>query len=589
MQENMSEEEMYALLLQAYRKSPSLYAQQVLKVKWWKRQVQIALAVQKHSKVAVQASHAVGKSFFAAGLVNWHYDSYDPGITITTAPTQQQVVDILWKEIRLQRGDRGGHNDLKPSAPRMESNPGHFAVGMTARRGDAFQGRHAEHIGIVFDEAVRVAGEFFDAAEGMMTGEDGCWWLCIFNPTDNTSRMYQEVLSGEWYVMDINAMDHPNIHAELHGLPIPYPGAVACQYIDGMVRRYAEEIDPRDRRASDIFWSLPDDMGHRDLDNPRCYRPGSMMETRVLGRWASNSAESIWTDASWKAAVRQDNDLYPPIPESQWIDKPIQIGCDVAWSGNDYTSIVGRRGPAALHWETHNGWRPPQIAQGIKDAIMKLINERNRHFAHLSNYVGEDPKRVLIVLDHDATGNATLDYFAGWNVITKSGHSEPMEEELYPNSRSEVWFVTAEMADRGQLDLSRLPQEALNKLRAQAMGPKYRITGRGREVESKDITRKRLKRSPDDMDALNLAYCTPTAVTMRMPIRVEGGKIVGLGEGMIADAGLRLTDPVKAHRRAPTASPLSEIVKGPLTGEKAERRVRELVESDRRQPSRRLM
>ena len=105
----LTEAEMVDLLMQSYQKSPQAYVKQVLGVTWWKKQIQMSLAVLKHDKVAIQASHAIGKSHWAAGMVNWHHDAFKPGITITTAPTQQQVVDILWKEIRMQRGDRDGN------------------------------------------------------------------------------------------------------------------------------------------------------------------------------------------------------------------------------------------------------------------------------------------------------------------------------------------------------------------------------------------------------------------------------------------------------------------------------------------------
>src|SRR5262249_5255951 len=77
----------------------------------------------------------------------------------------------------------------------------------------------------------------------------------------------------------------------------------------------------------------------------------------------------------------------------------------------------------------------------------------------------------------------------------------------YKNKRSELWFQTAERARAGQLSLARLDKRTLDRLRQQALAPEYKINSQGqRELEPKDKMKERLKRSPDDMDALNLAY-----------------------------------------------------------------------------------
>src|SRR5579871_4470371 len=170
-----------------YRQDPELYALQVLEVRWWAKQSEIARALLQYRRVFVKASHSIGKSFLAGGLVNWFFDCFDPGLCLTTAPTQAQVEDVLWKEVRTQRRGRPG---LQPKAARLQTRPEHFAVGYTARNASAFQGRHAEHVLIVFDECVGVEAPFWEAAEGMMTGP-GCYWLCICNPTDTGSRAYE--------------------------------------------------------------------------------------------------------------------------------------------------------------------------------------------------------------------------------------------------------------------------------------------------------------------------------------------------------------------------------------------------------------
>jgi hypothetical protein len=79
--------------------------------------------------------------------------------------------------------------------------------------------------------------------------------------------------------------------------------------------------------------------------------------------------------------------------------------------------------------------------------------------------------------------------------------------DAYKNTRSELWFSTVDLARSGAVDLTRLPQETLQYLRSQALSPVWEMDSAGRRVvEEKKMTKKRLGRSPDGMDAMNLCY-----------------------------------------------------------------------------------
>ncbi len=459
-------------LKRIYRADPDLYAQQVLGVRWWAKQQEVARSVRDNPKTFVRACHSVGKSHFGGGIVNWNFDCYQPSVTITTAPTKKQVEDVLWKEVRTQRQGRPG---LQPKAARMETDVDHVASGFTARSDAAFQGRHEERVFILFDEAVDIDGAFWEAAEGMMT-TSGCRWVIFLNPTDTSSRAYEEEMSGEWNVIPISVLDHPNIAAELLGLPPPFPKAVSLAWLQDKLKRWCARVDAADHRAGDV--EFPPDSG-------LWYRPGPLFEGRVLGRWPTKGGTSVWTEAMWLAAQA------PQVMPAQ----PLEIGCDVARFGDDYTSIVVRRGPCVLHHETHNGWSTAQTAGRLKQLAKEY------------SLPGEDPREVAIKIDDDGVGGGVVDAAGGFNFQPVSGASRAQEAEDYPNRRSELWFTVAERADAGMLDLSRLSADSRKLLRGQLMIPKYKVDSAGRRVvEPKDDTKKRIKRSPDDADALNLAF-----------------------------------------------------------------------------------
>lgn len=459
-----------------YRDDPCAYASEVLGVSWWAKQQEIARSLlQPPYRTLVKASHNVGKTFLGGGLVNWWYDVFDPSLTLTTAPTDTQVRDLLWKEVRVQRGNRPGFRG--PQMPRLESAKNHWAHGFTAKDSDGFQGRHEEHMLIIFDEAVGVGSQFWEAAESMFGGE-GHAWLCIFNPTDTSSQAYMEELTGNWNIVTMSMLEHPNVTAEMEGKPPPYPAAIRYARVDEYVRKWCTRIEVGERKVTDVEW--PPESG-------AWWRPGPIAESRMLGRWPSQATYNVWSDAAWMTAETA---------ELSEASEPVEIGCDVARFGDDMTEMHVRRGPVSLHHEAHNGWDTSQTAGRLKELARQW-----------GAYCEMTPQSVQIKIDDDGVGGGVVDKPDDYSFVPLSAANKAMEPEKYPNRRSEMWFTVSERANEGRLSLARLDAETRFELRRQAMAPTWKLDGDGRRVvEKKDETKKRIKRSPDGMDAMNLAY-----------------------------------------------------------------------------------
>ncbi len=471
-----------------YRADPAGYARDVLKVAWWPKQVEIAEALCRPPyRVLVKASHSVGKSHLAGGLVNWWYDTRSPGVCLTTAPTARQVRDVLWKEVRRQRGPRPGF--VGPKMPRLESDPTHFAHGFTARDATAFQGQHEAAVMLIFDEAVGVGAEFWDAAESMCQGAE-YGWLAIFNPTDTTSRAYMEEQLGarRWTVVEIPAPLHPNIGRELAGAAPEYPSAVRLNWLSDKIEKWCERIAAADAGPTDLEWP-PGSGGW--------WRPGPLAEARLLARWPSAGA-GVWSDAAWAAA---ESALLDPRPA----DLP-EIGCDVARFGDDFTEIHVRAGPVSLHHEGRNGWSTTQTAARLKALAREWAAWATRR--REAGLAAVDPEQdVLVKVDDDGVGGGVVDQCGNYQFHGLSAASGAVDREDYPNRRSELWFAVADRARRGELSLARLPGELRVELKRQAMAPKWALDSAGRRVvEPKADTKKKLGRSPDGLDAMNLAF-----------------------------------------------------------------------------------
>lgn len=473
--------------LQKYRYDPAGYARDILKVKWWSKQVEIAEALCKPPyRVLVKASHSVGKSHLAGGLVNWWYDTRNPGVCLTTAPTARQVRDVLWKEVRRQRRARPGFPG--PKIPRLEDSADHFAHGFTARDATAFQGQHEAAVLLIFDEAVGVGAEFWDAAESMVQGAE-YGWLAIFNPTDTTSRAYiEEQAAGDrWTVIDIPAPDHPNIEAELAGEKPPFPQAVRLGWLKDKLEQWGARINAEDATAEDV--EFPKGSG-------QWWRPGPLAEARLLARWPAVGC-GVWTDRLWSMAESSLLDCSPnDIPE---------IGCDVARFGEDWTEFHVRCGPLSLYHEARNGWGTNQTAARLKSLCREWATWATSR--REDGLEAIDPKKIVVKVDDDGVGGGVVDQSGGYFFHGLSAAAVALDKESYPNRRSELWFAVSERARRGELSLARLPKADRTELKRQAMAPRWKLDAQGRRVvEPKDDTRKTLGRSPDGLDALNLSY-----------------------------------------------------------------------------------
>ena len=51
----------------------------------------------------VRSANNQGKTFAAACLASWFFDSFAPSVTLATAPSMAQVRDLLFKELRTVR------------------------------------------------------------------------------------------------------------------------------------------------------------------------------------------------------------------------------------------------------------------------------------------------------------------------------------------------------------------------------------------------------------------------------------------------------------------------------------------------------
>ena len=473
---------------------PVGYAEQILGItSLWDEQKRILQSLLKPPhRSLVKAGHGVGKTYLAAIAVSWWYDSHDPGVVISTAPSHREVCDLLWSEIRIQR-QRVGLGGLQPAAPEMRSGPGHYAKGFTARDGTSFAGRHPDKLLVVFDEATGVDPVFWETTSTMWQPRDGHAWLAIFNPTSTTSQAFIEDHSTDqdgkptWHQFSLDCLDHPNVKGRGRHDPPLIKAAVSWAQVNQWVQQWCEQIPAGEATATDLEWPA---------GSGSWWKQGPSFLARARGLWPSGGAWTVWSELNWMAALNR------PL-ESPPINLLPEIGCDTARGGEDFSSIHVRWGMESWSHESSNVWKAPDLMAKLKTTA-KLWAERASEIKRGT----VDPKTIPMKIDDDGFGRAVSQMLQadGWNVIPIGAATKSISG-LYPNKRSELWFQVSDRATGGWIGLGRLDKAVQDRLRQQLLAVEYYLNAAGmRVVEEKEVTREKIGRSPDDADALHLSY-----------------------------------------------------------------------------------
>jgi hypothetical protein len=475
--------------LAAYRDDPAGFVRHVLRADITPGMADVFAAVAASPRrVLVSSGHSVGKTFTGACLILWWHYTRRPSIVLTTAPTERQVVDQLWKEARLL-ARRAGLPDhwAGPKIPRLQSEPDHFAHGYTARDATRFQGHHSPGgVLVIFDEAEGIDPQFWLALKTML--DDSSAFVAFYNPTDGTNaptyRAEQQADEhGTFRRVTLSSLDHPNIAPTLRGLPPAIPGAITAAQVRDMLLEDSVLLGPDEpRQSGDVRLGA------------EWFRPGPIAGARVLGLRSREATTGLWSEVLWERVVKARIDLDP-----EW---PVAVGCDVGRYGDDKTVIVARKGLCLVHAEQHSKLSTKAVAQRLREVCHEL---RDAHNAE---------KQIPVNVDEGGVGGGVIDQAEGYLFLPVNASCKPRDPERYALVRDELWFSARKYANEGLLDVSRLPPAYLPRLKAELMAAQYQILpGNGkRKVTSKDDMKAVLRRSPDLADAFNLCLYPPAVV-----------------------------------------------------------------------------
>lgn len=461
-------------ILRRCRKDPSFFAREVLGVALWSEQVSILEAVRDHGEVVVASCHGAGKTYDAAVAMLWFLYSWPQSIVLTTAPTERQVRNQLWREIATI------HNRAKMPlggevlTENLELEKDWWALGFTAPDydQDRFQGFHADRILVVADEAAGIGRAIYEGIDGVLSSGTLRRLLMIGNPTDPESEFARRFQSGA-HPIRISAFDTPNFTAF---------GIRECDIADGTWRQKQGNADPPQPHLILPEWVA---------EQYRRWGPESTAYvSRIRAEFPTDSADSFISLRLVHEAQRRNLESSGDTSEDESDNPPdrVELGVDVARFGADQTVIYSRRG-SVIRLEYRGAKRDTM------ETVGRVIEARKATGA------------TVIKVDVGGVGAGVVDRLKelGEPVTGIEFGGRALDPDLYPNRRCEMYGAIKRMLELGELDLPDDPEvEQIAWLR-------WKPDSRGRpQLESKDALRKRGRSSPDDADAIVLSLTPGT-------------------------------------------------------------------------------
>jgi phage terminase large subunit len=459
-----------AKILDRSRQDPLWFIEHVLGNTPWQKQAEILTALKDHREIAVASCHAAGKSWISARAVLWFLYCHTLSRVVTTAPTFDQVRDILWQEIRQAHASALSPLGGKMLETRLDLGPNWFATGRSTDNANRFQGAHSPkgHILAVIDEAAGIKPDIWVGIDGITTSENA-HKLAIGNPTESSGEFFEMFRTPGIHTIHISAFDTPNFttfditledirdgswNEKITGpLPAPYlvdPGWVAKRWA-----RWGEESP---------LWI-----------------------SRVMGRFPENSTDTL-IPLSW--IERAQAAQLPP-------GEPNVLAADIARFGSDDTVIGHRLGPVARIIKVT---RQEDTMTSTGRIIQALID------------TGATEARI----DAVGIGAGVYDRLNEQHqpAIEMQAGQGAQNSERFLNARAEWYWGLRDRLESGDIDLDRDEE-----LTFQLSNIKYKPNSRGQIViESKDDMKKRGLKSPDKADTIMMLFAA-----------VDGGNDVGWG------------------------------------------------------------
>lgn len=452
-------------LIDLYWDDPVAFGEDMLgfEADGWQRVAMMDVA--NYPRTSVRSGQGVGKTGFEAVLAIWFLCCRPNPKVVCTAPTKQQLHDVLWAEVAKWLEASMVKNLLKWTKTKVYM-IGHeerwFATARTANKPENMQGFHEDHMLFIVDEASGVADPIMEAIQGTLSGDDNKLLMCG-NPTRTSGYFY----------------DSHNRDRRLFR---------------------THKVDSRDskRTSKENIQMLIDKYGAES----------DVVRVRVYGDFPKAEADAF---IALELAELAANANVEPKGDT------LHLGVDVARFGDDETTIAPRIGMKVFKLHCYN----KQDTMVTAGWVIAIGREMLRLFPQL--------QRVSIKVDDSGVGGGVTDRLNevireeglyNWNVVPINNGSKATddEEEHYENRGTETWAnVRTLLQENFSKHVQGLPVEVElpddERLVTQLTQRKYRMTSKGKlALERKEDMKKRGLDSPDRADAVVLSFVEERAM-----------------------------------------------------------------------------
>lgn len=443
-----------AAYLLGLRDRPLEFLERVLGFTPWSRQAEIAESVAQTPITLGVTSNSSGKTAVASRIALWYSITRPHSQVLVTGPNYETLRSTFWKE--LQRAHKKariplGGTFLESSPARLQLAEG-WSIGLLSSNStEKVSGRHEADLLVIADEASDIAEPIWEGLDSLNASR----MLVLGNPLRATGRFRELARKSEdserIHQVHISAFDGPDI--ELERSP---RGLADKSFLDNSRELYGE----------DSLWWL----------------------THILAKFPDSTEDSLlvwaWIDLALKAE-------HVPDPASRW------IGIDLAGGGGGDESVIAvTDNNGILELEHSNRWSFEQTAQRAA-ALRQQWEVPYDRVSYDANGLGHDFGNRL---EQQGWPKGSARAYIG----SKTGKGRVQK---FLNLRSFVhWCLRRRLNpnhDSGPRPQYHIPERFIGLLRPELQGLNYCNGPKGAlAVESKEEFKRRLKRSPDLLDAL---------------------------------------------------------------------------------------
>jgi hypothetical protein len=450
---------------------------------YWRRQREICRSVVKFPTTCVPTGNGTGKSHVAAGIVTWFAIEHPRCRVVVCAPTEGQLKSVLWAEVESAIKSASDHG--RPLGGQLRSlswelAPDWRVEGFGSGSLESKAGRHAGDLLAVIDESSGVDPGILEAIDSL-------------NPSRRLYTGNPIRPEGKFYELCHLSDDNPNVNViQISSLESPHIGMTRSPW--GMADATFVE-NSRFEYGEDSLWWTVHILG---------LFPGELNEALLPISWLELATRCIH--------VRRG---------------PVRVGVDIAKGlEGDMSMIVARDDAGIIGAWWSRSWDLEMLAKQVRLRALEFDVLPN-HISFDSTGIGTDfSNRLLAVGISGAkaymgshTGGekyANLRSSCAWAFRRRLDPARQSGTSVQPGPNARLqWQQPSRLEPAvrwSEQDSFSIPRHLLDTFRKELQGCKYQLDGGGRiELERKEDFAKRVKGSPNFLDAITMTFAYPHA------------------------------------------------------------------------------